>query len=33
MDQPPARKLWEIDKNIESEGKCNLIGKMAAYLK
>lgn len=28
MDQPPARLLWEIQKNVGTEGKCNLIDEL-----
>lgn len=28
MVQPSARLLWEIQKNVGSEGKCNLIDEL-----
>lgn len=28
MDQPPARLLWEIQKSVGTEGKCNLTDEL-----
>lgn len=28
MEQPPAMLLWEIQKNVGTEGECNLIDEL-----